>query len=197
VLKEATIKEDDMDVEEDQLYARQQLQKAISAIPQKLLDKESLIAQKLEFSNLRPIKKLKVLYDLVDSISAHLGRFSACKKGCNSCCHYPVSILQIEADYIEKFENKKQKNKAEKKTTLEGSACPFLKNGSCSIYKSRPFACRTHFTFTKDAKWCSEEVANTHEFARAELSEARRALFGIAAEHGSSQPLEIRNIFTS
>lgn len=186
-----------MAIAEDQIFAKAQLKKAIAAVPVKLIDKENLIAQKVEFSHLSPLKKLKLVYDLVDSLSQHVGKFSACKRGCDSCCHYPVSLHGVEIEYIEKHERIKRDKSSAEGDLKEGAPCPFLKNKSCQIYNSRPFVCRIHYAFTKNAKWCEEDVSNKYEFAQLNLSEARRALFAIAKESDAGGIVEIRRAFKS
>lgn len=42
----------------------------------------------------------------------------------------------------------------------EGISCPFLENGSCSIYESRPLACREYLV-TSPAENCSNPTAKT------------------------------------
>ena len=35
-----------------------------------------------------------------------------------------------------------------------GTPCPFLKQGECSVYEHRPFACRTHLSLDDDDLLC-------------------------------------------
>jgi Fe-S-cluster containining protein len=64
----------------------------------------------------------------------------ACVCGCCHCC-MDFSIFPVEFHSIVK--EAKEKDIIIDNKTTEG-ACPFLVNGHCSIYGSRPLICRTH-----------------------------------------------------
>lgn len=78
---------------------------------------------------------------------------AACRKGCSHCCHVPVMVPRSEARLIAKRTGAKlaaNPPAAPLTTDLEerimsytGTACVFLKNGTCSIYEQRPLTCRT------------------------------------------------------
>ncbi len=65
----------------------------------------------------------------------------ACKKGCDLCC-MDYKILPIEF-YAIKNGLEKEGVKIKDNTTKNGE-CIFLKNHVCTIYKHKPFICRTH-----------------------------------------------------
>jgi hypothetical protein len=75
-----------------------------------------------------------------------------CTRGCYHCCMdfriFPVefySILKETEGRDLKINNK-----------ISERACPFLINGLCSIYESRPLICRTHglpLLYMEDDKW--------------------------------------------
>lgn len=81
----------------------------------------------------------------------------ACKKGCGTCCTthkdipvYPLELVGIYWFAVEKIMPplrgilKKQLLNHNK-----GDSCPFLIDGSCSIYPLRPIACRQFNVFSK------------------------------------------------
>lgn len=90
-----------------------------------------------------------------------------CKNGCSRCCYVNLSVFPIEAQFIRDWFNNLPIEKIEelkKEWEKEGrlaenffgktvSACPFLKNESCTIYEARPVICRTQglpLKFTED-----------------------------------------------
>ena len=81
---------------------------------------------------------------------------AACKKGCSFCCYVPVEITQVEARYIASETGKNLIELTENKTKKrDGSPCPFLNNGVCSIYRVRPLACRV-FASLDGAEKCAD-----------------------------------------
>lgn len=67
--------------------------------------------------------------------------------GRSSCCRFQ---LTGKTPYLTRGEAMlaaqawRASGRKEMPTPADG-ACPFLKNGLCQIYQSRPFGCRTHF----------------------------------------------------
>ncbi|WP_158027285.1 YkgJ family cysteine cluster protein [Labilibacter marinus] len=101
----------------------------------------------------------------------------ACHKGCAYCCYQPVYMTSQEALLIYEFilqafdENqlktlrsktekklKKTKNLPEENKQKILHACPFLSDGSCSIYSVRPMACRIYLSASKDS--CKKKYDN-------------------------------------
>ncbi len=92
-------------------------------------------------------------------LAAYFKRDSAaikCQKGCSLCCEngdYPLSYLEMS--YLmqgfacldkEKHDCVREniiKIKAQRET-LKAYPCPFLLDGSCSVYQYRPLTCRVH-----------------------------------------------------
>jgi Fe-S-cluster containining protein len=103
--------------------------------------------------------KIRMLWAVVDEIGALVAPRAACRKGCSHCCHISVLMPMQEAELI----GKRIGVKPVKITGITGrddiksgydNPCPFLKNGACSIYDSRPLACRQHFNMDSDALLC-------------------------------------------
>jgi len=81
----------------------------------------------------------------------------ACHKGCHECClKYDVPVCQIEIAGISWFVSEiitepslREKLKNQLKEHTSSLQCPFLVDGSCSIYPMRRVACREYFVFGK------------------------------------------------
>ena len=112
------------------------------------------------------------LYRAVDELlesfmkrSASEGVAADCKKGCSWCCYQEVYAVTHELiylhDYIAKQGNAEREGEVlerarEKARLTEGrteeeqlkvrAACPFLEEGSCTVYEARPMACRIYLS---------------------------------------------------
>ncbi len=98
---------------------------------------------------------------IVDAI----GENCACINKCSHCCYQAVFISKAEATEIAKFTGREMadvgvpliesigliEESREKYTT---KPCPFLKDGSCSIYEVRPIACRVNINLSKQSSLC-------------------------------------------
>jgi hypothetical protein len=101
---------------------------------------------------------------------APLAASAACRRGCSHCCHIPVSITSAEARVIGAATGKavaapagltcgdldlsKVRPWEVQQRRFIGQPCPFLSGSECSIYDSRPFACRVHVSLDDDAFLC-------------------------------------------
>lgn len=111
-------------------------------------------------------KRLKMLRALADRINVAVSKQAACRRGCDACCKIQVEMTGWEAKIIGEEMGIKVKEpapaKAEdsKKRSMDllGKPCGFLKAGECSIYASRPIACRVHHSLNMDAAMCQPEV---------------------------------------
>lgn len=86
--------------------------------------------------------------------------FICCKNGCSACCEigeYPFSWIEmgyLMQGFVALDEDVKKQikqnieNLREEKANFIGErfeySCPFLINGSCSVYKNRGLTCRVH-----------------------------------------------------
>lgn len=87
---------------------------------------------------------------------------SPCNKGCHSaaCCHYAVDVTKAEAVVIADEYNLEPSNLTEGfsvDTTgnPDKTACPFLHNNKCQIYKHRPIPCRIYHSLEPLASNCT------------------------------------------
>ncbi len=99
---------------------------------------------------------------------------AACRKGCAHCCHIPAAITSAEARLLAEVSGKfiakpklaisiqaLQDGDGSALAQVEamaqvpaGKSCPFLANGSCSVYAHRPVACRVHLSLDEDDLLC-------------------------------------------
>ena len=102
-----------------------------------------------------PLDLLERLYLFMDEYNKFVATFSVCEQGCSACCAIPVIISRLEAEYIHQKTGKALSNRIILKTGR--SPCPFLSDdGNCSIYKYRPYNCRTFHTLD-NPKYCSTD----------------------------------------
>jgi len=104
---------------------------------------------------------------------------SACKKGCDHCCHIPVSLSRSEATHLAAVSGKQMAaapaHAVRVSSELEqlrsgiapggaesqrwrhhiGQACPFLSHGECSVWATRPLACRYYYSMDMDDLLCN------------------------------------------
>lgn len=99
----------------------------------------------------------------------------ACKKGCSHCCYIWVSATAPEILYVSKIVKRmgpKTIEKIREAHTLTKdfnfetrhkypNPCPLLENDVCSIYNSRPSACR--YAASGNAEICSRAYHNLSE----------------------------------
>ena len=113
---------------------------------------------------------------LQSKVNASLENFGtktlACKKGCSHCCYIWVSATAPEILFASKvikkmgiktIEKVRQAHDSTKEFDFETRhehphACPLLKDNICSIYDSRPSACR--FAASGNAEICSRAYHN-------------------------------------
>jgi hypothetical protein len=103
--------------------------------------------------------KIEALWRAVDEVGAIAKPRSACRKGCSHCCHISVLIPAQEAALIGRRIGVKPAKVTgiTQRGDIEAgyhNPCPFLKDGACSIYASRPLACRQQFNMDTDALLC-------------------------------------------
>lgn len=112
----------------------------------------------------RPKKeRLAVAIRLVDELGSTLQPFLACRKGCDHCCHIPVQMTQLEAERLGRAIGREPNARLRYRPSAPEAfgyhtPCPFLKDGMCSVYEHRPFACRHQHSLDSDALFCRLDV---------------------------------------
>lgn len=128
---------------------------------------------------------LKRLYEYTDSLvnasleQCQLAEINVdCKKGCSFCCHQSIWVLPYEIyhmyEYIKANFSAREKSEMIKKTKAKAKItsgltaneflhykhpCPLLVDGACSVYPSRPIACRIYLSMEVNS--CKEEFNNS------------------------------------
>ena len=135
-----------------------------------------LSLQKQVYAYYDEFEKLFILQTQQGNVPIH------CKKGCSYCCSNAVMILPQEAMYIveklkeegrcEELEMFRKKAQAKNETTKDKKAdeflflkipCPFLVEGSCSVYENRPMACRLFLS--QSVASCKTEYENPRDIS--------------------------------
>jgi len=120
------------------------------------------LPKRISNMNTRASVKLRQINVAADEVFRHAEGRAACARGCAHCCHVALPITSAEARFIGEQIGIQPKDvvnspRRSKQSFSTGTPCPFLKNGECSIYESRPLLCRTHFNFDRDNYWCRYE----------------------------------------
>lgn len=181
-----------MGLKEDQEFAVAACKRLVKGLPAKLMKKELSIANRLERAKLSPLKKLEAIYELLGEIGAYVAPSTPCRKGCSSCCHFAVTVSEVEVQYIEAHTKHKRLKQVLPTDDYHGQACPFLKNNSCSIYSARPFVCRRHYSLAPSPEWCAPEKSFAGELPQLKSSELEKALDALRL---SSLVWDVRQVF--
>lgn len=181
-----------MGLKEDQICARVNCERLAASFPAALLKQESSIHARLSQAKISPLKKLSAIYELLDSIGTYVNPATPCKKGCLNCCHYSVTVSEVEIQFIEVHAQKRRLKAFLPHTDFHGHACPFLKNNACSIYTARPFVCRRFHSLAPTAEWCAPDKSFLGEFPQIQSSEVESAFNALRA---GSPVLDIRQVF--
>lgn len=108
--------------------------------------------------------------------SKPLQAVSACRKGCDHCCHIPLTISQTEAELIGRAAGRRpvvpaasirllelgdeeqdwQAAQEQLQAAAPKGACPFLVEHECEIHESRPLACRVLLNLDDDELLCRQ-----------------------------------------
>ncbi len=173
----------------------------IAVLPAELKDREDALPARIRADNASAQSKLGRINALVDEFSAYRAPYVACQQGCSDCCRMNVQISNLEAARIAAATGRRARTLARSVRhddgKFAGQACPFLIDGSCSIYEHRPYVCRNHASFDVDAYWCEPGRMQTVKLPMLELSGAKQALVEVLRQ--TKQPLlaDIRDFFPS
>jgi Fe-S-cluster containining protein len=104
-------------------------------------------------------QKIRALYEIADLMVASTSDLVACKRGCSHCCHCAVAVSKQEAALMAESVGRTPADAPAKNDYSHvkwgyHNPCPFLRDGACSIYESRPLVCRTLFNVDVDDLLC-------------------------------------------
>lgn len=122
-------------------------------IPKKLDENFRRLVGELKNMQEFPFDLIERIYLFMDEYNQFVATFTVCEKGCSACCRIPVNLSRLEAEYIKRKTG--YKLSSDVILTAGRSNCPFLADdGDCSIYRYRPYNCRTFHTLD-NPKYCS------------------------------------------
>lgn len=193
-MKTKILDDEPVEYEKAREYAERNQQKAIQAIPVRLIDREDRFYDQLRRSKIGPMKKLEMLYAFMDELSSAISSVTPCKRQCSACCHYNVSVSEIEVSFIERKTKHRRTKDLWPKMDFHGQPCPFLDAGACAIYPVRPFVCRRHHALAPNNYWCNPQRSN-QEFALIRFSNVDGVFELIRLEANQGLPKDIRQYF--
>jgi hypothetical protein len=117
--------QDEVDLASAQDDARRNSAKMLTRLPSKLQKDEDRIAAQLRRYKGNTFTKLAVLHDMLNAFGDVMKPFSACKSGCDACCHYIVSLFPIEARYIGHVTGHKRRPDPLPAQNFHGQRAPF------------------------------------------------------------------------
>jgi Fe-S-cluster containining protein len=170
--------------------AGERLKQVTASFPRRLNVLEGQLLKKLGRATSKS-EQLTLLYKTADELFSAVTAKTPCQRGCSACCHIPVQISLNEAERIQ------ERTGAEVIGPLpvgnfHGVPCPLLKDGECSIYPDRPFACRRHVVFFATAYWCDVDRCNTIIAPQMRVTELET---GFKQLLGNSPLVDIRQMF--
>lgn len=185
----------DADPEVARSMAQRNFERMRDELAPEIVAREDGLAQEIAALPGSAANRLRALYAVMAQISDAVVPFVACRAGCTACCHYNVSVFPLEAQLIEAWTGHRRLASPLQAAEYHGQACPFLKQGRCSIYAHRPMACRQHFALTATAHWCAPGRCHKETFPLVKFSSAAEALFDIIQQDGRGIPSDIRQWF--
>ncbi len=165
------------------------------SLPEPLTLREEKLLDEFDNQEEPPLERLKRLYAFMAELYGYVDRHTPCRRGCDACCHYAVSVSELEVLWIEINSPHKRAYQLNRIEHPHGTPCPFLKEGQCSIYAVRPFSCRRHVTLDDDARWCAVDVCHEVELPQLNFSEVHAVYERIVAECQQSEHADIREWF--
>lgn len=171
----------------------------LAAVPKSLLTREDALTSDVARENASARSKLRRVYSVMDEISAYRADHVACRRACSACCRMNITITSLEAGFIAASTGRAA---AQIITTIAhaqdkfvGRPCPFLVAEECSIYDSRPLACRKHASYFTTEKWCSPPYLNSVKAPLVRFGGLDEALTVLSTRRGSPVFADIRDFF--
>lgn len=173
--------------------------------PRELIDETAVLRQKVLKMNAKPMIRINPILTIADRLTKALEPYTACKRGCNHCCHIQVAITGVEAQLLGSKIGVPPAKLAPPKLRPQSSfsyetPCTFLKDGECGIYEHRPFACRNHASFESTDEPCKLTNSDGSPRSGAEVitpdfPELKDALNAVVNLVGKTEYADIRDYF--
>lgn len=194
-----TSEEDATEFERAKERSRARLTAFLATLAPNLNARDDHIAGQLGRDNASAKSKLGKIYALMAEVGDAVAPFVACGKGCSACCKMNVSISAIEAERLSAASGRRMVNVAQpirhSEDRFAGVTCPFLVNDECSVYDTRPYACRAHYSFDTNAHWCQPDRAYVEGMSLLQMGGARQAYNDIVVGSRMGGFADIRDFF--
>lgn len=159
-----------------------------NGITMSVLDKLALLGETEPWIAERPLKRRleTVVKEEVDGtagrarirqiateVNEAIAPVAACRRGCNHCCHQGLMVFEHEAMALAEASGRqmvRQSWRPQQQVDIDldsvsGTPCPFLIDGSCSVYEHRPLFCRLRHSLNEDPDDCAVDSKTGGEFA--------------------------------
>lgn len=176
-------------------FAANNVQVTVQNIPKRLIIKAENFCKRIQTSKGDPLKKLQILYAFMDEIYDHVNKQTPCRKECYHCCHYSLAVTELEVQFIEKTNDIKRNEKRLTTSDLHGTPCPLMQEGICTVYQSRPFACRKRVAMARSSDWCRAEIVTDHQLPMIHFEEIDRSFDLIVLHSQLIKSADIREFF--
>lgn len=183
------------DYEASQKVAMANYRKFARNFPHKLAKLEDGAAKRARNRRTPLFVRLEELYKSMDEVFAFVKAYTPCQKGCDSCCHYAVAVPGIEAAYMERKLGIRCDPMPMPNVKTHGLPCPFLADGSCSIYQHRPYVCRKHVALQPESFWCHPDRSNRQGSIMLRFTRFDEAMASLCVEFGTTESRDIRYVF--
>lgn len=174
--------------------AKERAERVLREHPASLRRTEDLLRQANRAN--RAGKRIRLVLAAASAWGDEIAPISACRRGCYSCCHIPVVVTSAEARLLAAVSGRSMTIRQDSMTVQQfidgadhsalasgdehrGIPCPFLADGDCSVYETRPAACRTHFSLAENDLLCKVVPGHPAEvpFANATMIRAMAMAF--------------------
>lgn len=146
--------------------AERRLDEMMAANPWMDPSEIDLVTERILSENASFRSKANKLLALADKLNEAMSSYITCRRGCTNCCSMITHVYEFEAERLAAASGRKMtripaRSHNEVLTAglqYAGKPCPFLLDGSCSVYEVRPIICRLHHSFNDDADQCSTDI---------------------------------------
>jgi len=183
------------DYEAIQKAAKENYAKFAREFPRRLAKLEDGAAKRARDSRKSLFVRLEELYKSMDEVFAFVKAYTPCRQGCCSCCYYEIEVGNIGVVHMERNLGIRCDCPPIPIVKPHGLPCPFLRDGSCTIYPHRPYHCRKHVALVPTPYWCHPDRSNRQGFMMLNFATFDEAMANLCFEFGKFEARDIRNVF--